>query len=74
MASTKDNKQKKERSSAETKWLQRARAEPVTVQYLMKTLQELQSEHEALKRELLNQGESPLVGSELHCSSQESQY
>lgn len=41
MASTKNSKQKKESSSAETKWSQRARAEPVTVQYLMQTLQEL---------------------------------
>ncbi len=59
MASTKNSKQKKESSSAVTKWSQRARAEPVTVQYLMQTLQELQSEHEALKRELLKSRRVP---------------
>jgi hypothetical protein len=59
MASTKNSKQKKENNSAETKWSERARAEPVTVQYLMKTLQELQSEHEALKRELLKSRRIP---------------
>jgi len=33
--------------------------EPVTIQYLMRTLQQLQSEHEALKRELLKSRRIP---------------
>jgi len=49
---SKDSKQKKKNNSEETQ-------HPVTVQYLMKTLQELQSEHEALKRELLRSRRIP---------------
>lgn len=59
MASTKGRKPEKQSSSAETKWSERAHAEPATVQYLMKSLQELQSEHEALKRELLKSRRIP---------------
>jgi len=59
MASTKKSKNEKQSSSAETEWSKRALAEPVTVQYLMRTLQELQSEHEALKRELIKSRRIP---------------
>jgi hypothetical protein len=59
MASPRNSKKEKQNSSAEAKWSERARADPVTVQYLVQTLQELQSEHEALKQELLKSRRIP---------------
>jgi len=49
------NKEKPNKNNNESEKKQ----EPVTIQYLMKTLQQLQSEHEALKRELLKSRRIP---------------